>query len=785
MRPFSLIAATLSLIVLVSDGPLAQRGPDVNPRKPSYARLGSRLSDVADHALRSGDAAAAQAFARTNPLVRNQRIPVTIRTTSAAAVTAFLRSRGHQPANESAGVLEAYVTPGLLRALALHPAVRSVREVVPPRPSVVSEGVALHNADTWQAEGYGGSGVKVGVIDVGFIRFASLMGSELPGSVTRRCYSAVGVFSTNLAHCETRTIHGTGVAEALIDVAPDVQLFIANPTSTLDFQSTIAWMASQGVRVINFSAGWVWDGPGDGTSPYSDSPLASVVDAVNAGITFVAAAGNQEGATWFGAYEDADADSWHEFGTAELNHVTLPASGTASFQMRWQDSWGSASRDIDLYLLDSALNIVAGSEDVQDGTAGSVPREFLAYTSSAGGTYYLAVRRYSGAEPAWVQVQSFSSNPLGESTVGYSVVNPAESHQAGVLAVGAAAWSTSSTIEYFSSRGPTPDGRIKPDIVGADRGSSFTYAPQIFAGTSQASPHVAGLAALVIQAFPAYTPAQVSSYLMSNALPRGASPNHTWGAGLAFLPDLLSAPPFGTFSTPADGSTVAGEVPLTGWALDDEGVTAVKVYRNPMTGEPTQSNGHVLIGSAAFVPGARPDVQAAYPGYPSNDRAGWGLMVLSNMLPGQGNGVFTFYAYAEDADGQAVLLGTRSVTAANAASVKPFGTIDTPAQGATVSGTVVNFGWALTPLPNAIPTDGTTIRVHIDGVFVGNPTYDNYRADIATAFPGLNNSDGAVGFHVIDTAALANGLHTISWVVRDDAGNAQGVGSRYFTVENP
>jgi len=51
-------------------------------------------------------------------------------------------------------------------------------------------------------------------------------------------------------------------------------------------------------------------------------------------------------------------------------------------------------------------------------------------------------------------------------------------------------------------------------------------------------------------------------------------------------------------------------------------------------------------------------------------------------------------------------------------------------------------------------------------------------------FPGLNNSNGAVGYFMLDTRTLSNGVHTIEWVARDNAGNAQGMGSRYFTVKN-
>ncbi len=57
-------------------------------------------------------------------------------------------------------------------------------------------------------------------------------------------------------------------------------------------------------------------------------------------------------------------------------------------------------------------------------------------------------------------------------------------------------------------------------------------------------------------------------------------------------------------------------------------------------------------------------------------------MVLTNMLPNQGNGTYQFYMYAQDRDGHTTLLGTRTMTCANASATKPFGAIDTPAQGA-------------------------------------------------------------------------------------------------------
>ncbi len=235
--------------------------------------------------------------------------------------------------------------------------------------------------------------------------------------------------------------------------------------------------------------------------------------------------------------------------------------------------------------------------------------------------------------------------------------------------------------------------------------------------------------------------------------------------------------PFGVFATPVNGSIVSSSIAVTGWVLDDIGVESVKIYRE-------EGSSLVYIGDAVFVEGARPDIELAYPGYPMNYRAGWGYMMLTNFLP-YGNGIFTIHAVAADTEGNKVTLGTKTITVDNANAKKPFGAIDTPAQGGTSSGSdYVNFGWALTPLPNTIPLDGSTIQVWVDSVPLGNPVYNQYREDIATLFPNYNNSNGAVGYFYLDTTQYENGVHTIAWSVKDDAGNSDGIGSRYFTIRN-
>jgi Viral BACON domain len=253
-----------------------------------------------------------------------------------------------------------------------------------------------------------------------------------------------------------------------------------------------------------------------------------------------------------------------------------------------------------------------------------------------------------------------------------------------------------------------------------------------------------------------------------------------------------SVNPVGVIDTPLQNATgVVGAIPVTGWALDDVEVANVFVCRNPVAGESPGVDGRcggtarIYIGDAVFIDDARPDVSAGYPTLPRNYRGGWGFMLLTNMLPNQGNGAYTLAIYAMDREGHVVSIGSRALTCDNANATRPFGAIDTPGQGGTASGaSFVNFGWALTPLPKYIPNDGSTITVFVDGVALGNPTYNNFRSDIASLFPNLNNTNGAIGYRVIDTTSLSNGMHTIAWTVTDNLGSTEGIGSRYFRVSN-
>ncbi len=370
--------------------------------------------------------------------------------------------------------------------------------------AVTSQGVELTGSADMQALGNAGTGVKVGIIDLGFTSYTTSQSTgDLPANLTITDYTGTGTGGTT---------HGTNVAEIVYDMAPSAELYLAKIGTTLQLEQAMNDMLAAGVKIINHSVAWFGAAFYDGTGE-----ICAITDkAETNGMQWVNAAGNSRAKHYLNTFTDSDGDLRHEF-TAGQNYNTtnLTAGKTTTLVLNW-DAYPTTAIDYNLYLYDGNPDtggiLVASSENRQNGVGtGDYPYETITYTPALTGTYYIVVKKYDSAT-AHIAFTLFSMGPsLGTKTFAGSIVQPADCYS--VLSVGAV--NLVDDLEWFSSEGPTTDGRLKPEVSAPNRVT--TSLSSSFAGTSGASPHVAGAAALLLSAYPSLTTVQLRDSLITSS----------------------------------------------------------------------------------------------------------------------------------------------------------------------------------------------------------------------------------------------------------------------------
>ncbi len=410
-------------------------------------------------------------------------------------------------------------------------------------PSGKAEGPSVTGAETWHAAGFRGQGIKIGVLDLGFDGYRDLLGNELPEHLTAMSF----VYDQEVD--SSGEVHGTACAEIVHAMAPDAELYLAYYNgSEVGMGQAVEWLLEQGVQIISHSAtGMVAPMDGSGSQ-------AQLVDEVFAqGVIWVNASGNYAGEHYRAVFTDQDGDGQHEFPNGTQFMTYQPPEQDAMIILNWDD-WTDSQQDLELFVYDKQSTLIASSQNTQAGQAGDEPFEFIRLRQPQEKLYYLVIQAQQLTRSVTFDLYA----PDGElefTTAAYSLGTPADA--AGSLSVGAIEW-RSNALEDFSSQGPTNDERLKPDITAPDDVSTASYAPRSFTGTSASTPHVAGAAALVLNAWPDYDPRQVIDYLIANSQDLGpGGPDAAYGYGRLLLPapQLNQLPP-----TPAQIPPTPAEV---------------------------------------------------------------------------------------------------------------------------------------------------------------------------------------------------------------------------------
>jgi subtilisin family serine protease len=350
--------------------------------------------------------------------------------------------------------------------------------------SVTTEGDAVLNADQLRALGFDGTGVRVGVISDGVNSMATAQGlGDLP-AVTIQTHAGNGD-------------EGTAMLEIVHDLAPGAVLGFCGPADSLEMVDCVNDLANV------FNADIIVDDLGFYSQAFfeDDYVAQAVENAVSNGVFYTSSAGNDALAHYQGDYVNSG-DGTHLIGPGNIVFEVTGSSVTVVLQ--WSNRFdGTASDDYDLCLATEDPAACGTSNFTQDG-AGLDDWPIEARQEDCSGVCEFQVRLINGSAQTLelfvlgADLDNADDRVAADSIFGHPAVP-------GAMAAAAVRYDLD-TIEPFSSRGPAtilfPGAAIrqKPDLTATD-GVTVTGVggfPSPFFGTSASSPHVAGVAALLM-----------------------------------------------------------------------------------------------------------------------------------------------------------------------------------------------------------------------------------------------------------------------------------------------
>ena len=399
--------------------------------------------------------------------------------------------------------------------------------------------------------GVNGAGVTIGVIsDSADAKGNGIADSQASGDLP------ASPQVQDLTPTATGVDEGRAMMEEIYDLAPGANLRFASAGGTeATYASAVAALVAAGCNVI------VDDINGIRTDPFFQDGVgaAAINNAVMLGISFFTTAGNRGVSGYESVFRGINATvagmtgRFHNFdggGGSDTTQTITLHKGTTDLIFQFDEPFHNSARSVNLYVLDSAGNLLAGvSQGTDDNVATGIPRQIVTVNNTTGGdeTVQIAIEQVAGTGDIgrfqYIGYGGTASDPtivdhLAESGAFHIAENPGHGAALGAITVAASAAATPTTPESFSAVGPvfrvfdaagnrlpTVEVRQKPDVTSND-GVSVTvpgvFQPR-FSGTSAAAPNAAAIAGLLAQFQPGIAPAAVRAAFLAGVVDIGAT----------------------------------------------------------------------------------------------------------------------------------------------------------------------------------------------------------------------------------------------------------------------
>ncbi len=327
-------------------------------------------------------------------------------------------------------------------------------------------------------------------------------------------------------------MHGTACAMIIYGIAPDADLYLAqfDSSSQDSWLQALQFLLANNVHIIEYSTGSAI-GPRDGT--FGESVIVDQV-VRESNVLWVSAAGDESpGHTAF-QYHD-NGQGLHAFSAKVTALPFVAFAPTTTVVMNWNGNWqGGEQGEYTFTILDADQKEVVTAAEPKEGRKDDFPFQAATFATQPKSIYYLVIHRVKSAGDNFLDVfiddavfPDWAQSPDRSITVPGDAV--------GALTVGATLLTDQPTV--FSSQGPTPDSRLKPDLV-APTGEPLPGYESGFAGTAGAAAVAAGASSLVLQSFPEMKAEEVKAFLIANVKDLGPKgPDPQFGAGRLALPD--------------------------------------------------------------------------------------------------------------------------------------------------------------------------------------------------------------------------------------------------------